>query len=71
MNQLIINLNFWEYKQLEYWLKDNCPNSTIRSLYDKFIPPEEPDYYAIEGTLDKEIIYMLKLRYGNKIRDNQ
>lgn len=69
MTQLLINLNFWEYKQLEYWLKDNYSNATIRNIYDKFMPPEEEELYAIEGKLDKELAYMLKLKYGEKIKD--
>lgn len=68
-NQILISLNFWEYKQLEYWLKDNCPKATVRSLYDNCTLPEEPDHYAIEGTLDNETACMLKLRYGEKIRN--
>ena len=62
-------MNFWESKQLEYWLADNCSTAQVRSLYDKFTPPEEEDLYAIEGKLDKESVYMLKLRYGEKIRN--
>ena len=69
MTQIIICLNFWEYKQLEYWLKDNYPKAGIRSLYDKFTPPEEEDWYSVEGSLDKEAACMLKLKYGDKIRN--
>lgn len=68
MSQLILTLNFWESKQLEYWLTDNYPDCKIRSLYDKFTPPEEPDWYALEGDLDDELVYYLNLKYGNKIR---
>jgi hypothetical protein len=68
MSQILISLNFWEYKQLEYWLKDNCPIATTRSMYDKFTSPEEEELYAVEGTLDNETICMLKLKYGNRAR---
>jgi hypothetical protein len=68
MSQLIVVLNFWESKQLEYWLTDNYPECKLRSLYDKFTGPEEPDWYALEGDLDDELVYYLKLKYGDKIR---
>ena len=70
MSQILIDLNFWESKQLEYWLKDNYPDCQIRSLYDKFTPPEEEDHYAIEGTIIPELEYILKLKYGEKIKGN-
>lgn len=67
-NQILITLNFWESKQVEYWLKDNCPSANIRSLYDKYTSPDEPDQYSIEGKLDNETACMLKLKYGEKIK---
>ncbi len=68
MSQLIINLNFWESKQLEYWLTDNYPECKIRSLYDKFTEPEELDVYAIEGNLGDDLVCYLKLRYGDQVK---
>lgn len=68
MSQLLVNLNFWESKQLEYWLTDNYPEVKIRSLYDKFTAPEEPDLYAVEGPIVKELEYLLRLKYGDKIK---
>ena len=68
MSQLIINLNFWESKQLEYWLTDNYPDCKIRNLYDKFTGPDEPDWYAVEGNLEDELVCYLKLRYGEQVR---
>ncbi len=67
MSQLLINLNFWESKQLEYWLTDNFPSCTVRSLYDKWTGPEEEDRYAIEGNITQELECLLKLKYGDKI----
>jgi hypothetical protein len=68
MSQLIVNLNFWESKQLEYWLTDNYPECTIRSLYDSFKEPEELDAYAIEGNLEDDLVCYLKLRYGDQVK---
>jgi hypothetical protein len=67
-SQQLISLNFWECKQLEYWLKDNFPACTIRSLYDKFTSPEEEDWYAIEGDISVDMELLLKLKYGNKLK---
>ena len=66
--QLRIFLNFWEAKQLEYWLKDNYPNLTVRCLYDNVTTPYESELFAVEGLLDQEATCMLKLKYGEKIR---
>lgn len=68
MSQLLVNLNFWESKQLEYWLTDNYPDCTIRSLYDNFTAPEQDEVYAIEGALDDNMVCYLKLKYGEKIK---
>lgn len=68
MNQFLLILNFWESKQLEYWLTDNYPDVRIRSLYDKWSQPDEEDWYAIEGHIEKELEYLLRLEYGNKIK---
>lgn len=67
-SQQLISLNFWECKQLEYWLKDNFPDCTIRSLYDRFTGPEEQDWYAIEGDISVDMECLLKLKYGNKLK---
>lgn len=67
-SQQLISLNFWECKQLEYWLKDNFPECSIRSLYDKFTSPEEEDWYAIEGEITVDMELLLKLKYGNKLK---
>jgi hypothetical protein len=69
-SQQLIYLNFWEYKQLEYWLKDNFPECTIRSLYDKFTDPEEEDWYAIEGDISLDMECLLKLKYGDKLKSS-
>jgi hypothetical protein len=69
-NQQLIYLNFWEYKQLEYWLKDNFPECTIRNLYDKFTDPEEEDWYAIEGNISVDMELLLKLKYGSKLKNS-
>lgn len=68
MPQLLINLNFWESKQLEYWLTDNYKDCRIRSMYDNFTAPEDEDLYAVEGEVTKELEYLLRLKYGNKIK---
>ena len=67
-NQQLISLNFWESKQLEYWLSDNFPNCQLRSLYDKWLGPEEQDWYAIEGEITVDLECLLKLKYGNKLK---
>ena len=66
--QQLISLNFWECKQLEYWLKDNFPDCTIRSLYDTWSNPDQEDVYAIEGDITVDIEFLLKLKYGNKLK---
>lgn len=68
MSQLILVLNFWESKQLEYWLTDNYPDCKIRSLYDKYTEPEEEDWYALEGNIKEDLACYLKLKYGEKVR---
>lgn len=68
MSQLILVLNFWESKQLEYWLTDNYPDCKLRSLYDKFTGPDEPDSYALEGDITEDLECFLRLKYGNQIK---
>lgn len=66
--QQLIFLNFWERKQLEYWLIDNFPDCQIRSLYDTWSTPEEAEWYAIEGDISLDMECLLKLKYGNKLK---
>ena len=66
--QQLIFLNFWECKQLEYWLEDNFPDCIIRSLYDTWTAPEENEWYAIEGNITLDMELLLKLKYGNKLK---
>jgi len=68
--QQLISLNCWERKQLEYWLVDNFPECTIRSLYDKWSSPEEEECYAIEGDITLDMECLLKLKYGNRLKDS-
>lgn len=69
MNQLLLRINFWESKQLEYWLTDNYSDCTIRCMYDdSFMPPEQEDLYAIEGTIVPELECLIKLKYGDKVK---
>ena len=67
-HQQLIFLNFWEYKQLEYWLEDNYPDCRIRSLYDTWTAPDESEWYAIEGNITLDMELLLKLKYGNKLK---
>jgi hypothetical protein len=66
--QQLILLNFWEYKQLEYWLADNFPDCRIRAIYDKWTSPDEEDVYAVEGDITVDMECLLKLKYGNKLK---
>lgn len=68
MKQQLIFLNFWECKQLEYWIEDNFPDCRIRSLYDTWTAPEESEWYAIEGDITLDMELLLKLKYGNKLK---
>ncbi len=68
--QQLISLNFWEYKQLEYWLADNFPECTIRSLYDTWSNPDQEDWYAVEGDITVDMECLLKLKYGNKLKSS-
>jgi len=68
--QQLISLNFWEYKQLEYWLTDNFPECTIRSLYDTWSNPDQEDWYAVEGNITLDMECLLKLKYGNKLKSS-
>lgn len=68
MPQLLISLNFWESKQLEYWLIDNYPDSSIRSLYDTWSMPEVVEQYAVEGNITPELECILRLKYGERIK---
>jgi len=68
--QQLIALNFWEYKQLEYWLADNFPECTIRSVYDTWSNPDQEDWYAVEGNITVDMECLLKLKYGNKLKSS-
>jgi hypothetical protein len=68
--QQLISLNFWEYKQLEYWLAYNFPECTIRSLYDTWSNPDQEDWYAVEGNITVDMECLLKLKYGNKLKSS-
>lgn len=66
--QQLISLNFWESKQLEYWLSDNFSDCQIRCLYDTWSDPEQEEWYAIEGNITLDMELLLKLKYGNKLK---
>ena len=66
--QQLISLNFWESKQLEYWLSDNFSDCRIRCLYDIWSDPEQEEWYAIEGNITLDMELLLKLKYGNKLK---
>lgn len=62
---ILLNINFWEAKQLEYWLKDNYPDCTIKPVnHDLYVPPEEHEYYRVEGKIDVDLSCILQLKYG-------
>lgn len=66
----LISLNFWESKQLEYWLADNFPDCRVRSLYDTWSNPDQEDWYVIEGNIDVDLECLLKLKYGSKLKNS-
>ena len=70
-DQQLIFLNFWERKQLEYWLVDNFPDCTIRNIHDTWSSPEEQEWYAIEGNITVDMECLLKLKYGNRLKDSK
>jgi len=67
---MTLQLNFWQAKQLEYWLKDNYPDCTI-SVIDKnsYTPPEELDWYRIEGKIDLDLSCLIQLKYGKALEE--
>ena len=67
-SQIRLMLNFWESKQLEYWLNDNYPECTIRELYDRWTKPEEEQMYAVEGKIPLELECWMKLKYSSNIK---
>lgn len=65
MSRLVLSLNFWEAKQLEYWLKDNYPKCKISAISkDVYTPPEEQEYYSVDGEVTVDLACMLQLKYG-------
>jgi hypothetical protein len=68
ISQILVFLNFWQYKQLEYWLTDHYSDCTIRELYDHWSKPEDKDWYAIEGAVTAELEMLIKLRYGDDVK---
>ena len=68
--QHLVFLNFWESKQLEYWLEDNYPSCRLRPLYDTWTAPEESEWYTIEGNINVDLECLLKLKYGNKLKNS-
>ena len=72
MSQMNLKLNFWQAKQLEYWLKDNYPDCSI-SVIDKngygYVPPEELEWYRIEGKIDVDLSCLIQLKYGKALEE--
>lgn len=68
VNQIRMLLTFWEAKQLEYWLKDNYEDLTIRTLYDTWTMPDEEEWYVVEGNIDIDTECLLQLKYGDRIK---
>lgn len=67
---MTLQLNFWQAKQLEYWLKDNYPDCQISPLnYDLYVPPEELDWYKVEGPIDVDLSCLIQLKYGKAKED--
>jgi hypothetical protein len=69
-HQQLIFLNFWESKQLQYWLEDNYPGCRIRSLYDTWTEPDEREWYAVEGDITLDLECLLKLKYSDRMKDS-
>ena len=69
-SQQLIFLNFWECKQLEYWIEDNFPDCRIRTLYDTWTAPEESEWYAIEGNITLDLECLLKLKYSDRLKNS-
>lgn len=62
---MLLNINFWQAKQLEYWLKDNYPDCSIKAVNTEgYVPPEELDVYRIEGNIDLDLSCLIQLKYG-------
>jgi len=68
--QQLIFLNFWESKQLEYWLEDNFPDCRIRSLYDTLTAPEDSVWYTVEGNISLDLECLLKLKYSDRLENS-
>lgn len=63
---VLIKLNFWEAKQLEYWLKDNYPSCGITVVNGEgYCPPDIKEYYAVTGEVGVDLACILKLKYGD------
>lgn len=68
MSEVLLNLNFWQAKQLEYWLKDNYPTCTISVVNnDGYCPPEDKEFYRVSGDVDVDLACILQLKYGKDL----
>ena len=64
-NHIVLSLNFWEAKQLEYWLKDNYPNCSITAVNkDSYCPPEDREHYKVTGDINVDMACIIQLKYG-------
>jgi len=71
MSNIFLNLNFWQAKQLEYWLKDNYPNCNIAAVdINGYYPPESKEFYRISGDIDIDLACILKLKYGKDVEEH-
>lgn len=63
-----LQLNFWEAKQLEYWLADNYPECTIKILDPySYRPADAVEQYIITGKIDVDLACLLQLKYGTNV----
>lgn len=69
MSEILLYINFWQAKQLEYWLKDNYPDCNIRVVdINSYRPPDEKELYKVTGNVDIDLACILKLKYGQDIK---
>lgn len=72
MSEVLLKINFWQAKQLEYWLKDNYPGCNIFVVNnDGYCAPEDKEYYKILGDIDIDLACMLQLKYGKDVKQVQ
>lgn len=70
MAQVLITLNLPESQELQQWLEKYNIDLKLRSMYDHWAEPLQPQLWALEGSFNEKIYNLLKDNFGIHLKSD-